>query len=508
MKRLLFLSLIFQSLLFSRATDIESIYAMQDPNNLTKLLAFYHLHHKSPYGKKALERVFFLINKHRKEKLPFCTIPEFHRLHLDPLIKTLTKQPEESISLLSSSQIEFITKLSSHLKHRNKKGHHISSYKEIITLPSSEISISKAIFLSQYEDKELSKLQTFETTLDLYALCILAKLDKDPSDKQIVDEISNFIFHEMLFRFPPHSLWIKNVDQYTALPSILDSRHGVCLGVSILYLSLAQRLGVDLSICTPPGHIYLAFSKDDHFENIETTARGIDLPTKNYLSIQTKFVQKKNVKEVIGLYHVNAASVYWQNSQPKKAIAEYKKALLYMPDDLLTKLFLNYNYLISGDTKIGLKGLKEVRGQKIEGSISRNTLVDDLLNNHIDSSGIKAIFSHVDETRESVLKKQKDLKDILKKHPKFRDGIFHLAISWLQLGRKKEALACLNNYHKIDKENPVVEYYLSQLNFLCLNPIPGNKHFNNLLSLLKKQDHYPRCIKELKMMKKSFSLID
>ena len=82
-------------------------------------------------------------------------------------------------------------------------------------------------------------------------------------------------FLRACFRFPPHSLYAKDIDVYTFLPSVLDSRRGVCLGVSILYLCLAQRLDLPLEAMTPPGHIYVRYGED---LNIETTARGIDVP--------------------------------------------------------------------------------------------------------------------------------------------------------------------------------------------------------------------------------------
>ena len=98
----------------------------------------------------------------------------------------------------------------------------------------------------------------------------------------------------MRFRFPPHSLHAKDIDIYTFLPSVLDGRRGVCLGVSILYLCLAQRLGLDLEIITPPGHIYVRYqSPEGEMINIETTARGIDIPSERYLGMETRKLQTK-----------------------------------------------------------------------------------------------------------------------------------------------------------------------------------------------------------------------
>lgn len=507
MKRLFFLFLFPFISLAGNSSDLETLYSLQDPTSLSKLFAFYHLHSENTYGKKALDKAFSLINKHRDSSLEFATIPLFHRINLDTLLTTLTKQPEENIPVLSDKQLQFIDKISDHLKHRSLKGHNATSTEEVLALESKEVDLSRSIFLSQYGKDQMNLIRSYEATLDLFALSILSRLDRNPTDLQIIEQISYFIFYEMLFRFPPHSLWPSDIDEYSFLPSILDSRHGVCLGVSILYLSLAQRLGLDLTICTPPGHIYVSYQKDGKVLNIETTARGIHIPTKQYLSIQTKSMQHKELKEVVGLYHINSASVFWHNNNYKKAISQYEKALSFIPNDTLTQIFLGFNHLLNKDTEKGTEYLKNVRDKRIDGSIVTNTLIADYLDGHIDEKGISAIYESIDETRESILKKQKELEVIVENHPKFRDGIFHLAVTWLQLNRKKEALEALSKYHEIDSTNPIVEYYLSYLNFIRLKPSLARRHYKNLKLILEKEDHKPECLKEIALMLKTNSLL-
>ena len=507
MKRYIFL--VFFSLFFLEAknSEIETIYSRLDPKCLSKLFAFYHLHSETEQGKKALNDAFALINKHRTSSIELSAIPLFKRIDLDSFLSILTKQPEEKLPKLLSEEIAFVDKISSHLKHLKLFGHNAVNTEQVLSLPSEEIDIARAVFLAQFGPDKLDVIKSYEATLDLFALSILARLDEKPTDRDIIEKISYFIFYEMLFRFPPHSLWISDVDQYTFLPSILDSRHGVCLGVSILYLSLAQRLGLNLNIYTPPGHIYVSHKSVDDELNIETTARGIHMPTKKYLSIQTKHVQQRTLKEVIGLHHSNGAAALWQTKNYKSAIEEYQKALAFIPNDPLTETFLAYNYLFLGEKKKGEALLKKVKDIRLDGSISSNTMIEDYLAGYCDEKGIAIIYDQVDSTRESILKKQNELKVYLEKFPKFRDGIFHLATTWLQLGRKKEALDVLNSYHNLYPLNPVVEYYLTHLNFVRLKPAIAKRHFNGLKFLLEKEDHHPECIKELTLMLKTISLL-
>jgi hypothetical protein len=334
----------------------------------------------------------------------------------------------------------------------------------------------------------------YEALIDIMALQIAARLPFDPTEEGKISAINDFIFYEMGFRFPPHSLYAKDIDLYTFLPSVLDNRQGVCLGVSILYLCIAQRLGLPLEIITPPGHIYLRYPSDKGLINIETTARGINPPSEIYLGINTRQLQQRTIKEVIGLAFMNQAAVCWEKQEFHTMARLYEKAQLFLPNDPLLKMFLGYNYLLIEKTKEGKKLLKEISTLTFDEAVSRETIPEDYLNGLVNAEGIKTIFLPVDETRESILKKQQELIALLKRFPRFRAGLLHLATTFLQLGRGNEAKEALEKYHKIDPDNSIVEYYLAILSLERLD-------FNRAWSYLKKterivgaRDHHPKAL--------------
>ena len=114
-----------------------------------------------------------------------------------------------------------------------------------------------------------------------------------------------------------------------------------------------------------------------------------------------------------------------------------------MPHDPLLKMLLGYNYLFVGQIKEGKKLLEEIRNVTFDHAVSKEITPEDFLLGKVDVEGIKAIFSQVDDTRQSILDKQAKLQDILSHHPHFRDGILQLAITYLQLGRGHEACETL-----------------------------------------------------------------
>ena len=169
-----------------------------------------------------------------------------------------------------------------------------------------------------------------------------------------------------------------------------------------------------------------------------------------------------------------------------------------MPHDPLLKMFLGFNYLFTGNVVAGTQLLEEVRILTLNEAVSAETLADDYLNGKVDAEGIKAVFLSVDETRESILKKQKELTAIVKKYPHYRAGILQLATTWLQLGRQNEAREVLQQYQKIDQTHAIVEYYLA---VLCQMRLDYNQAWNYLKqaeNLTAKRNHFPKALSALR----------
>ena len=503
--RILFFLLLPTLYATAQISDIHltTLYRSLNPESISELFAFYHLYPETNQGVEALSDAWELMHKHRSERRHLEGNLVLPAMEIDSVISLVNKQPFETDIELTKDQLEMIEMISDHLSNRNLKGHSIWKKEELFKLLPEEIDLSHALLLYQFEEDPL-KVRQYEATLDLIALQILAHLPIGATDLEKIEAISHFIFHEKRFRFPPHSIWAKDIDTYTFLPSVLDSHLGVCLGVSILYLSIAERLDLPLEIITPPGHIYIRYRNGKEILNIETTARGIHVPDQMYLGINTRKLQERTKKEVIGLAFINQASTFWQKEDHETTVELYEKALPFLPEDPLLKMFLGYNYLFIGKEKKGQKLLNQIKDHTFDFAVSRDTTPEDYLNGKVSSEGIKTIFLHVDETRASILEKQEKLQKILKKSPNFRDGILQLAITHLQLGRGEEALETLSRYHDLDSTSPVVEYYLSIVAMNRFLYQKAWKHLEAAETLTKKRGHSPQCLKNLRHTLRTF----
>lgn len=482
------------------SSQLRTLYNSLDPLSIAQHLALYELYPDSDEGKRALNDAWRLLNHSQTNSNELINSDSLSPFAINAVVSLVNKHSDEPIPELSENELLFIEKLASNFPNRKLKGHLAQSEDDVLRLPQEEIDLARGLFLTQLGNNALNKVRTYEAMIDLMALQIRAKLPPTPTPQQQIRAINDFIFSDMGFRFPPHSLYAKDIDVYTFLPSVLDGRRGVCLGVSILYICLAQRLGLNLEMITPPGHIYVRYKQPNTEEiNIETTARGIHVDSDEYLSISTCALQQRNIKEVIGLAHFNQASVFWTQKKYQDALNSYQKALPYLHDDALLKELMGYNFLFVGDLDRGTALLKEIKDHKPTYSIKRDTVTEDFLNGYADAEAIKTIFMHVDEKRDSILQKRDALLDITKKWPHFRMGWLSLAVTWLQLYRLGEALEILEKYHTLDNEDPEAEYYLTALYAQRIDYEKAWKSFRNLERILKQNNYQPKLLKEIKI---------
>ncbi|MGZ3633271.1 MAG: transglutaminase family protein [Parachlamydiaceae bacterium] len=495
---LLFPYTVFAAMIHPSSQKIKAAYNSLDPSSISQHLALYELYPHSEYGKKALDDAWKLIGAN-PSLISSTELPALEQT-VHAIIALINQQPDQKASKLAPEAITAIEHGSKGLQNRKLKGYYAKSEAEIFTLPPEEIDLAHAIFLSQdhREGENLEEKKNYEAAIDLMALQIQARLPTHSTPEQKIRAINDFIFHELGFRFPPNSLYAKEIDRYTYLSSVIDSRRGICLGVSVLYLALAQRLGLPLEIVTPPGHIYVRYRQGRKIINIETTARGIHVDSDEYLSLNTYQLQKRNIKETIGLVHFNQAADDLRVGAFDKALIAYEKARLYIKDDqLLDELFALCKIFCGQETE-GKMLLKETTSKPSDYLIGKNSMSEDYLAGLINVDGLKALFAHVEEDRESILTHQQTLQRLLDAYPRFRDGLLAQAMCWIQLHRFGEALAWLEKYHALDSTNPKVEYYLATLYFERYHYPKAWIHLQNAEALTKAHGHFPKALKDFR----------
>ena len=478
-------------------TKLQVLYNSLDPTSITQHLAFYELYHSQSIGQRAFQDAWKLLAgpAHSALKTPSSLL--LSDRFIQALINLVNKPSEQEPLHLDSETLQLFERLASRLAHYRLKGHQVWTEKEVLALPLEDIDLARGLFISQFgEDRQ--QILTYEALIDLMALQVLARLKPNSSPQQKIIALNHLIFDEMGFRFPPHSLYSKDIDVYTFLPSVLDSHRGVCLGVSILYICLAQRLHLKLEMITPPGHIYVRYRSGAQTINIETTARGIHIDCDEYLGLNNRSLELRTIREVIGMEHFNQASAFWQKKEYDKVLAAYQQAAPYMPEDPLLKELMGYALLLNNHVPEGEKLLREVQYVLPDYAVVKGTTIDDYFNGDIAVDGLQIMFTHSEEDRASILTKKSEIEEALQRYPNFRAGHLALASLWMKLHRMGETTEALKNYCRLCNFDPEAHYYLAVLYSERYNYPLAWFHLKQAEAITKTRDHYPNELKELR----------
>lgn len=482
----LFLMKIFRIallLLISSSLQAKVPYESLDPTSISQHLAYYELYQHNP----ALEHAWKLLSGKAGKQIPL-SFPK----NIDAFITLINPSDSKKGFTISDEALSSIEEIGASLYNRKLKGNKATTLDEVLALDSDDIDLARALLLSQLADP--TQFRSYEAVLDLMALQVLARTGHDATSVEKVRALNHLVFYELGFRFPPHSTYSQQIDHFTFLPHVLETRRGVCLGVSALYICLAERIGLSFEIITPPGHIFMKCGNI----NIETTLRGVHIHDDEYLSINLIELPKRTKKEVVGMAFFNQASIYLSKGDFQIAADCYKKALPFMPHDKMLKTLYAYSLFLTDNDHLARKYLKEAIATQEPSVISQNTLAEDIYYNRVDKMSLKPFFMYVDESRESIIRKKDALEESIKKCPNFRSGIFSLAICHLQLQRPQEAIKLLEEYHRQDPNDISIEYYLAELYYSRICAPKAWEAYKRAEEIALKKGPLPKALTQLK----------
>lgn len=480
-------------------SDRALIFSRISPRDTEKLTAFSELFPRTFEGDKALyQAVRFLLGNQVQLG------PDFLDLIKDaPGMINLTQVREKNAleAARLNQRFQVFNPWFAKLANRNLQGFYATTLDEVLQLPDKSVDLGRALLLAELEEgpDKLTLLTYYEALFDAMAQQIKARLEPGATPLDIVNTMNQMIFFEWGFRFPPQSLYKEEIDLYTFLPSVVDSKRGVCLGVSMLYLVLGDRLGLSLEIITPPGHIYVRLPLNNGHRNIETTARGIDLPDEAYEGLFEKPFKPRARKEVIGMAFVNQASLYLTNEKYQEARKLYEKAMGFMPNDPLVQELLAYTLILDGQESTGLKLLQKAFLDTPLDEREDKQLLQDLLAGRADGSCIKAYLTPVDHTRESFEKRIASLNEVLQNWPEFHDGWVAKGTAELQLSQTRAALESLKTASRLTTVDPVVHFLLAQLYLDSLVMKSAFWHTQALEKIALTYGPLPKSVRKLKL---------
>lgn len=107
----------------------------------------------------------------------------------------------------------------------------------------------------------------------------ILKGEREP--RKVLDAIGRILFREEKYAYDPSG---TDPDVYL-LDRVVQRKRGNCLGLTLLYAMIGERLGVPVGGAYVPGHIFVRYEGGGLRLNVETSRGGKELPDSEYRRI-------------------------------------------------------------------------------------------------------------------------------------------------------------------------------------------------------------------------------
>jgi len=185
------------------------------------------------------------------------------------------------------------------------------------------------------EDLLTGTLDFEETSrgLDEMVKDLAPQLSPEDDREKIVTTLNRYLFEDQKFHADASKLFSGSLETLL-LSSVLKTKAGNCLSLSLIYLYVSDALELPIYGVMLPEHFFVRYgAAEDSFRNIETTDQGRNLPNPYYLKEYARGYQDavvlKNLtkRQVIAVYLSNLANHYKLRGQYPKAILMFQTAL-------------------------------------------------------------------------------------------------------------------------------------------------------------------------------------
>jgi len=223
------------------------------------------------------------------------------------------------------------------LANAGKMGLNVTSLEQVLRLPDEQIDLATATLIASEYWSDMVAGRRYLDELDAMAMEIMTRLHRQrvPMDSRAIPVINQYLFDELGFETISHA----DDPNDLFLHSVMDRRQGYCLSLSILYLAIGERLGLDLYGVVVPGHFFVRYDNGRVRYNIETTSNGACPPDEHY---RTKFsvpengrdsiyMRNLNKRQSLGCFFNNLGNVYSEIGDIDTAMLALERAVMINP---------------------------------------------------------------------------------------------------------------------------------------------------------------------------------
>ena len=240
------------------------------------------------------------------------------------------------------------------LANEGKRGLYVRSIERVLRLKAEEVDVATAALIISEQWSDIVHGRRYLSRLDDMALEIRKRLKskKQKTNFKAIAVINKYLFDELGFK----SISEASDPNDLFLHSVLDRKRGHCLSLSILYLSLGERLGLPLYGVVVPGHFFVRYDDGRVRFNIEATSKGGYAPDEHYIN-KFKVPKKRrgsiymvnlNKIQTLGCFFNNLGNCYDDIGDVEHALMALERAVEINPSLAESRTNLGNVYLKKG----------------------------------------------------------------------------------------------------------------------------------------------------------------
>lgn len=164
----------------------------------------------------------------------------------------------------------------------------------------------------------------------------------------IIDRLNNYLFFKEKFKFSSDANKyyygkefekeeIKKkgvtIKEFILMPDVLKNREGICSSLSMLYLTIAYKLGLPIFGVIVPNHQFVRYNNGKIKINIETTNMGNEFSDDYYRKSKIGknkgdiYLKDLNYEQIIGIYLVQIGNAFVESNKYVESIECYHLAI-------------------------------------------------------------------------------------------------------------------------------------------------------------------------------------
>jgi tetratricopeptide (TPR) repeat protein len=215
--------------------------------------------------------------------------------------------------------------------------HGVDALAALALLPDEEIPLGKTlVMVSSLVGGDLTGVPVdpaaVEKEINLLAERAKTALRDRSDPRKVVSALNKFLFVEEGFTY---DCVAGNPDNYL-LDRVLARKHGNCLGLTALYLLLAERFSLPLWGVYVPSHCFVRFEEAGVRINIETGEKGTDQKDDRYvrdfgLTEERPYLRSLGRKEMLGVYLKSLGAAFSRKGEENRALRLYREAAVFYP---------------------------------------------------------------------------------------------------------------------------------------------------------------------------------